>query len=625
MIPDSFKQDLLNRVDIVDIVERYVPLKKAGTNFSACCPFHTEKTPSFTVSPTKQFYHCFGCGAHGNAISFVMEYQGLGYIDAIRSLAEGAGMQLPEFEPRQKKAQEGPDLYDILERASQYYRSQLKASPRAIEYLKGRGLSGHVAAKFGIGFAPDGWQNLQTVFPDYADKALKDAGLVIENDEGRRYDRFRDRIMFPILNQRGSVIGFGGRVIGEGEPKYLNSPETPLFEKGRELYGLSQARLPIRESGRVIVVEGYLDVVALAQHGIGYAVATLGTATSPVHIGKLLRQTDEVVFCFDGDSAGRRAAWHALEVSLPLLADQKVMRFLFLPAEDDPDSFVRAHGPEVFEARLREARPLSEFLLAELKSRVDMDTVEGRSRLIHEARPLLQKIAAPAMQLQLLKQLAEMSGMTQDEASQLCGIRIEVRPESRARAAPQPGPTGGLARRGQVTPRAPVERSIHRDKAILMAGRRRERDFLRWVLTSPHLAEKVPEEVMTLDTPESLILAAVVAAVAAHGVTNTSQLVELLHDGPHDGAVAEFYEEIMLNPMPEADVEIDFGHALVQVEEQRLNVKIETLLNKGRAAQGGSNGPGGPALSPEEGSQLKQLLEEQRKLKEIRVARPSVI
>ena len=621
MIPDSFKQDLLNRVDIVDIVERYVPLKKSGANFSACCPFHTEKTPSFTVSPTKQFYHCFGCGAHGNAISFVMEYQGLGYIDAIRSLAEGAGMQLPEFEPRQKKAQEGPDLYDILERASQYYRAQLKASPRAIEYLKRRGLSGQIAAKFGIGFAPDGWQNLQSVFADYADKALKDAGLVIENDEGRRYDRFRDRIMFPILSQRGSVIGFGGRVIGEGEPKYLNSPETPLFEKGRELYGLSQARLPIRESGRVIVVEGYMDVVALAQHGIGYAVATLGTATSPVHIGKLLRQTDEVVFCFDGDSAGRRAAWHALEVSLPLLADQKVMRFLFLPAEDDPDSFVRAHGPEVFEARLREARPLSEFLLTELRSRVDMDTVEGRSRLIHEARPLLQKIAAPVMQLQLLKQLAEMSGMTQDEASRLCGIRIEARLDARPQSTPSPGSGAASTKRGQFTPRAPIERSVHRDKAILMAGRRRERDFLRWILTVPPLAEKVPEEVMALDTPESKTLAAVVAAVAANGVTNTAQLVELLRDGPHDAAVAEFYEEIMLNPMPEADVEVDFGHALVHVEEQRLNVRIEALLNKGRASQGG----GGAILSPEEGSQLKQLLEEQRKLKDIRAARPPMI
>ncbi|MBM3347068.1 MAG: DNA primase [Betaproteobacteria bacterium] len=608
MIPDSFKQDLLNRVDIVEVIERYVPLKKAGSNFSACCPFHTEKSPSFTVSPTKQFYHCFGCGAHGNAISFVMEYQGLGYVDAIRSLAEGAGMQLPEFEPRQKKAREGPDLHDVLERAALYYRQQLKASPHAIEYLKRRGLSGQIAARFGIGYAPEGWQNLQTVFTDYADKALKDAGLVIENDEGRRYDRFRDRVMFPILDQRGAVIGFGGRIIGAGEPKYLNSPETPLFEKGRELYGLSQARLPIREAGRVIVVEGYMDVVALAQHGIGYAVATLGTATSPVHIGKLLRQTDEVVFCFDGDTAGRRAAWHALEVSLPLLADQKVLRFLFLPAEDDPDSFVRAHGREVFEARLREARPLSEFLLAELKGRVDMETVEGRARLIHEASPLLRKISAPVMQLQLLKQLAEISGMTQDEASRLCGIRVEQRPQVRAQARmANDAATGGPA---NFTTRP-------------LTGRRRERDFLRYVLMVPHLAEKVPEEVLARDTAESRALAEIVALVAAHGVSRTEQLVELLREGPHDGVVAEFYEEIMTRPIPESDVEVDFGHALVHLEELRLSARIAALVEKDRTAGAGAGGSTG--LSAEERGQLMQLLQEQQKLKEIRAARPAVI
>ncbi len=620
MIPDSFKQDLLNRVDIVDVIERYVPLKKAGSNFSACCPFHTEKTPSFTVSPTKQFYHCFGCGAHGNAISFVMEYQGLGYVDAVRSLAEGAGMQLPEFEPRRKKEQDGADLYDILERASQFYRQQLKSSPKAIEYLKRRGLSGQVAAKFGIGYAPDGWQSLQAVFTDYADKALKEAGLVIDNDEGRRYDRFRDRVMFPILNQRGAVIGFGGRVIGEGEPKYLNSPETPLFEKGRELYGLSQARLPIRESGRVIVVEGYMDVVALAQHGIGYAVATLGTATSPVHIGKLLRQTDEVVFCFDGDNAGRRAAWHALEVSLPLLADQKIVRFLFLPPEDDPDSYVRAHGREVFEARLREARPLSEFLVAELKGRVDMETVEGRARLVHEARPLLQKIAAPVMQLQLLKQLAEIAGMTQDEASQLCGIRVESRPAPPAER--RASFDGGSGRPGPFSSRQPMRSASgapgRQDKGLLMAGRRRERDFLRYVLLVPHLAEKVPDEVLGGESPESKALSHVVSVIGERGVGNTAELVELLQEGQHDGVLAEFLAEIMNNPMPEADVEVDFGLALVHVEEERLATQISALMEKDRGSEGSSG------LSDEDRGRLMQLLQEQRKLKEIRASKPRV-
>src|SRR5262249_21569696 len=286
-------------------------------------------------------------------------------------------------------------------------------------------LTGKIAARFGIGYAPDGWQNLERVFPNYADAALKDAGLVIDAESGgRRYDRFRDRVMFPILSQRGTVIAFGGRVLGEGEPKYLNSPETPLFEKGRELYGLSQARHAIRTAGRVVVVEGYMDVVALAQHGIEYAVATLGTATSPAHIQKLLRQTDEVVFCFDGDAAGRKAAWLALEVSLPYLADNKAVRFLFLPLEHDPDSFVREKGREEFEKKLREAGPLSGFLLDELKGRADVRTAEGRSRLVHEAKPLLQKLSAPALRLQLLNSVADAAEMSQEDAARIMEIRV---------------------------------------------------------------------------------------------------------------------------------------------------------------------------------------------------------
>ena len=426
MIPDSFKRDLLNRVDIVDIIQRHLTLKKAGANFSACCPFHNEKSPSFTVSPSKQFYHCFGCGAHGDAIGFLMEYSGLGYIEAIKELAAGAGMTLPDFEPRlgKKKEETGPDLYDIMQRATQYYREQLKASPHAIEYLKRRGLSGQVAARFGIGYAPDGWQNLQVAFPNYDDDSLKEVGLVIENDAGKRYDRFRDRIMFPIVNQRGFVIGFGGRVIGAGEPKYLNSPETPLFEKGRELYGLPQARQAIRDAGRVLVVEGYMDVVALAQHGVEYAVATLGTATTPVHLQKLLRQADEIVFSFDGDAAGRKAAWHALEVSLPATLDHKAIRFLFLPEGEDPDTYVRAKGKEAFEDLIGRAEPLSAYLLAQLRARVDTNTAEGRSRLLHEAKPLVMNItSAPALQLQLLKQVADLANMTQTEVEQQWELR----------------------------------------------------------------------------------------------------------------------------------------------------------------------------------------------------------
>src|SRR5579862_7714207 len=337
MIPQEFIQSLLGRVDIVDVVDRYVPLKKSGANFQACCPFHTEKTPSFTVSPTKQFYHCFGCGAHGNAIGFLMEYSGLAYPEAIRSLAETVGLQVPETRGGGFKSatDAAPGLAARMTEALSYYRAELKKSKPAIDYLKGRGVSGEIAARYGLGYAPDGWQNLEAVFPDYGTAPLKDTGLVIDSDPGesgekrsRRYDRFRHRVMFPILDARGNVIGFGGRVIGPGEPKYLNSPETPLFEKGRELYGLYQARRAIRDANQVIVVEGYMDVVALAQHGVENAVATLGTATTPVHVAKLLKMAENVVFCFDGDAAGRKAAWRALEVSLPVLADGKLVSFL---------------------------------------------------------------------------------------------------------------------------------------------------------------------------------------------------------------------------------------------------------------------------------------------------------
>jgi DNA primase len=466
VIPDSFKQDLLNRVDIVDVVNARVPLKKAGANWTACCPFHSEKTPSFTVSPSKQFYHCFGCGAHGNAIGFLMEYAGLGYIDALRDLAESVGMQLPEMErSRGPRVEEGPDLYDFMARAAKFYREQLKASPRAVEYLKGRGLAGQTAAKFGIGYAPDDWQALQAAFPEYGGKELVDCGLVIVNEQGRRYDRFRDRVMFPILNQRGFVVGFGGRVIGDGEPKYLNSPETPLFEKGRELYGLPQARIPVREKGRVVVVEGYMDVVMLAQHGMGNAVATLGTATTPAHVQKLLRATDEIVFCFDGDAAGRRAAWHALEVSLEALQDRKTVRFLFLPPEHDPDSFVREHGAAAFEERLAQAEPLSAYLLRGLQERFEVGTIEGRARLASEAKPLLSKITAPALRALLFKAVSDAVGISARESAQVLG------------ALPTDAKAVGA---GQV--RQPVRQAPSLPRALAHA-----------LLAVPSLAEELPE------------------------------------------------------------------------------------------------------------------------------------
>lgn len=425
MIPQDFIQQLLARVDIVDVIDKHVKLKKAGQNYSACCPFHNEKTPSFSVSPTKQFYHCFGCGVHGTAISFLMEYSGMGFRDAVQELADSVGMSLPVEANREEsiaRAKESSSLGELMRVAMDFYRRELKRCPKAIDYLKGRGVTGEIAAKFGLGYAPDDWQGLKSAVEDYTSTALGECGLVIDNEEGKRYDRFRDRVMFPILDARGNVIGFGGRIIGPGEPKYLNSPETPLFEKGRELYGLFQARRAIRDSQTAIVVEGYMDVVALAQSGIENAVATLGTATTPTHVQKLLRMADNLVFCFDGDKAGQKAAWRALEQSLPVVADGKDVRFLFLPAEDDPDTFVRRLGKDAFLAELRNAKPLSAFLFDELASQVDLANEEGRSRLLTYAKPLITQITAPAMAMMLQRKLADLVGLGVVEIQRLIPI-----------------------------------------------------------------------------------------------------------------------------------------------------------------------------------------------------------
>jgi len=441
VIPESFVQELLGRVDIVDVVERYVTLRKTGANYSACCPFHSEKTPSFTVSPSKQFYHCFGCGAHGSAIGFLMQHAGIGFVEAVEDLAGSVGLQVPHEERHVAARAKKAPLTELMGRAMRFYREQLKVSPAAIDYLKGRGLTGEIAARFGLGYAPDGWQNLDRVFDDYNNPALAECGLVIVNEQGRRYDRFRDRIMFPILDQRGNVIGFGGRVLGQGEPKYLNSPETPLFEKGRELYGLTQARAAIRDEDTVIVVEGYMDVVALAQHGVGNAVATLGTACTPTHVQKLLRQASKVVFCFDGDAAGRKAAWRGLEASLEQLSDDKSVGFLFLPPEHDPDSFVRAEGAEAFKRLVAHPTTLTEFLMRELRAEVDLASAEGRARLVHEAKPHLQKLAAPILRVQLTKAVAEAAALTQPEVEAECNLKPPTRgrpppPKSRHRPTP---------------------------------------------------------------------------------------------------------------------------------------------------------------------------------------------
>jgi DNA primase len=414
MIPRDFIDTLLARVDIVDVIDRRVPLKKAGQNYQACCPFHSEKTPSFTVSPTKQFYHCFGCGAHGTAISFLMEYEHMSFRDAVAALAQDAGLPVPESAQEQDRPKPPPALWEALEKAAHFYRQQLKQSPRAIDYLKGRGLTGKIAARYGIGYAPDG-SPLKLVFADYQNEALAAAGLVIDGEHSR-YDRFRDRIMFPIRNIKGQIIGFGGRVLGDGEPKYLNSPETPLFHKGSEIYGLFEARGAIKTVGRVIVVEGYMDAVALAQLGVDFAVATLGTATTPIHARTLMRHSDRLIYCFDGDNAGRKAAWRALENTLESLQDGKEVSFLFLPEGEDPDSFIRTHGREAFMHLLdAETVPLSAFLVRELARDRKLETQEGRAAFLKEAKPLLDRIAAPLLATLVRRQIADIAGLQPDE------------------------------------------------------------------------------------------------------------------------------------------------------------------------------------------------------------------
>jgi DNA primase len=462
MIPQSFIQDLLNRVDIVDVVGRYVQLKKGGANFMGLCPFHSEKSPSFTVSPTKQFYHCFGCGAHGTAIGFLIEYSGMGFVDAVKDLAQNVGMTVPEQEDRLPPAQRAEvqaksmALSDAMTRACDFYRQQLRGAQHAVAYLKGRGLTGEVAAKFGLGYSPDGWDALRAVFPEYEAHELVEAGLVIDKSEEegggsrKRYDRFRDRIMFPIRNTKGQVIGFGGRVMGDGEPKYLNSPETPLFQKGSELYGLFEARQAIREAGYVLVTEGYMDVVALSQLGFPQAVATLGTACTPIHVQKLLRQTDHVIFSFDGDSAGRRAARRALEACLPHASDSKTVKFLFLPTEHDPDSYIRELGAEAFEQKVQDAMPLSQFLLNEVTSENDLRTAEGRAKSQFNAKPMLQAMPVSSLRLQIVRSLAQ---LTHSTAAEIEGLFELAKPVARARAAPA---------RSRRTPPMDLERQMMR-------------------------------------------------------------------------------------------------------------------------------------------------------------------
>ncbi|NHZ78718.1 DNA primase [Massilia sp. CCM 8695] len=589
MIPQSFLTDLLNRIDIVDVVGRYVQLKKGGANFMGLCPFHSEKSPSFTVSPTKQFYHCFGCSAHGNAVGFLIEYSGMGFIDAVKDLAQGVGMVVPDADdkipPLQRAANQAQALAltEAMTQACDYYRGQLRGATNAIAYLKNRGLTGEVAARFGMGYAPSGWDNLRTVFPDYEVLALVESGLVIDkvDEDGgnkKRYDRFRERIMFPIRNTKGQVIGFGGRVLDQGEPKYLNSPETPLFQKGLELYGLFEARQAIRDAGYVLVTEGYMDVVALAQLGFPQAVATLGTACTSTHVQKLLRQTDSVIFSFDGDKAGRRAARRALEACLPQVSDNKIIKFLFLPAEHDPDSFVREFGADVFEQEIHEAMPLSQFLLREVSAEHDLSTPEGRARVQFDAKPLLQSMSPSSLRLQIVRGLASMTESTPAEIEALFELS---KPVSVARRAPP--------RQGRPEP----------------VGL--ELQILRHLVAHPPLSLELDEAALAAfnhfgpDAAERLLyLVACGQALGANG--SFAALSQHLKDtsNEYDGLIAEIASE------PESDfdsVKLWLVGAVRQIKLAALKQELTQLFSAG-------------LTSDQVGVRYREIMAEQRRLED---------
>ncbi|SCZ53017.1 DNA primase [Thiohalomonas denitrificans] len=562
-IPQTFIDDLISRVDIIDVIDSRVPLKKAGRDYKACCPFHQEKTPSFTVSPNKQFYYCFGCGAHGTAIGFLMEFEHLSFVEAIEDLASANGLTVPR-EGGQKGARSVADnhtgeLYGLLEQADRFYRKQLRVHPeavRAVEYLKGRGLSGEIAAEFGIGFAPPGWHNLGKALNSARPADLVAAGLSIENDEGRRYDRFRERVMFPIHDRRGRVIGFGGRVLGDGTPKYLNSPETPVFHKGRELYGLWEARQALRQLPRLLVVEGYMDVVSLAQFGVRYAVATLGTSVTPDHLQLMFRATSEVVFCFDGDRAGRDAAWRGLEHVLPLIGEGRQVKFMFLPDGEDPDTLIREIGREGFESRVERAQPLADFVVDQLSSRADLSQIDGPARLVELARPLLSKVPVGGYRKALAENLASRARMGVAEVSELLGFGI---PGGRS----VPGPRRRPAKMGDDRAPSPVRHAIS------------------LLLQQPGLGAHAGSSTRFagIPLPGAALLGEMLELVQIRPHLSTGALIEHWRERPEGPHLAKLAAREL--PLDDAEaLQREFEETLERIEQYRLEFRRDELTRK---------------------------------------------
>lgn len=569
-IPREFIQQLLNRIDIVDLIDSRIPLKKkSGSNFFTCCPFHTEKSPSFSVSQSKQFYHCFGCGAHGNAIDFMMQYDRLAFPEAIDMLAKQLGIEIPRESITAEKNISHDDLYDLLDAVAKFYQQQLRQNPRATDYLKNRGLSGQIAKQFGLGFIPPGWNHLFQQFGQSTQmkQQLLDTGMIIKKEDGGYYDRFRDRIMFPIHNRRGRIIGFGGRILDKGDPKYLNSPETIIFQKGHELYGLYQALQTHRELERALIVEGYMDVIALFQHGITYAMATLGTATTANHLQRLFRYTSDIIFCFDGDQAGRTAAWRALQATLPIMKDGIQIRFMFLPDGEDPDTLVRKEGTSLFEQRIQHSLTIADFFFQTLAEHADLTSSDGKARFIKSSLEHLQKLPDSIFRQIMHEELAK---RTRTDVEKL----------------------------NSITKNSLMPKNLTRPSVLKVRPPSALRLIMALLVQHPELIDFLPESLPRLELNGFDLFLQVIESIKQHPGFNTGTLLEHWRDQPEQfkwlSKLAQFDHMI-----PETGIQSEFLGGIQRLQSFGQKQQIEQMLSK--ASQNG--------LSTEEKQKLNEMIQ----------------
>ncbi len=599
LIPQHFIDDILARTDIVEVIDARVPLKKAGSNYKACCPFHNEKTPSFSVSETKQFYHCFGCGESGSALRFLMEYEHLSFPEAVEELARNLGLEVPhekvtgtDSSGHGAKIKQADSLYQLMQQTEQFYRKQLRenaAAPKAVAYLKQRGLSGEIAKEYGMGYAPAGYDTVLNAMAAGSktdiQKKLVELGMLIQKDSGGTYDRFRDRVMFPIRDQRGRCIAFGGRVMGDDSPKYLNSPETPLFHKGRELYGLYEMRKALRKIDKVLVVEGYMDVVALAQFDVRYAVATLGTATTADHLQRLFRLSHDIYFCFDGDRAGREAAWRALNNALPVIREGLQIRFMFLPQGEDPDSYIRANGKTGFEAELAKAKTFSEYLFENLCANINMHSIDGRAQLVETARPLVSQLLPGVYRQMVLNQLAQLARMEAAEIESIFQHQSKPRRSNRAQGGVQNDAQSATVPQGQNR-----QTSRKSSRSSAKAGLSPVRMAIMRLLYLPRLAQLVqsPSQLAELETPGIEILQKLLELLHTYPHINCAAIIErwsAFEDAqqsyPHMVKLAQWQPEVA----DEASLKAEFLGVMDSLYAEAKEMRLEHLLAKSNHGQ----------------------------------------